>query len=61
VFAKRQHQPDVIFVANGSTCKLIPEGAEGAPDLLVEILSPSTSVRDPRVKSEFTNGVGGWL
>jgi Uma2 family endonuclease len=43
-------QPDVVFVAAGSACKLIPEGAEGAPDLLVEILSPSTSKRDLRDK-----------
>lgn len=41
-------QPDVIFVATDSACKLIPEGAEGAPDLLVEILSQSTSKRDLR-------------
>jgi len=43
-------QPDVVFVAAGSACKLVPEGAEGAPDLLMEILSPSTSVRDLRDK-----------
>ncbi len=43
-------QPDVVFVANESACKLIPEGAEGAPDLVVEILSPSTSTRDLRDK-----------
>jgi Uma2 family endonuclease len=43
-------QPDLVFVAAQSRAKLIPEGVEGAPDLVVEILSPTTSVRDLGVK-----------
>jgi Uma2 family endonuclease len=43
-------QPDFVFVAAQSKAKLIPEGVEGAPDLVVEILSPATSARDLGVK-----------
>lgn len=46
-------QPDLVFVAKGSSCKLIPEGVEGSPDLVVEILSYSTSKRDLRDKKEL--------
>jgi len=46
-------QPDLVFVANDSKAKLLPEGVSGAPDLLVEILSPSTSTRDLVTKRQL--------
>jgi Uma2 family endonuclease len=44
-------QPDIFWVAPDSKCK--PVGRkhfEGAPDLIVEILSPGTARRDKRTK-----------
>lgn len=46
-------QPDFVFVAAKSRAKLISEGVEGAPDLVVEILSPATSARDLGVKRKL--------
>jgi Uma2 family endonuclease len=40
-------QPDLFFVANGSACHLQNMTHwQGAPDLCIEILSPSTAKRD---------------
>ena len=44
-------QPDVVVFCD--TAKLTREGARGAPDLIVEILSPSTSKKDQREKFEL--------
>lgn len=41
-------QPDIVVYCDKS--KLTESGARGAPDLVVEILSPSTSRRDQREK-----------
>jgi Uma2 family endonuclease len=43
-------QPDIIFVSKGRSERLIKEGIRGAPDLVVEILSPGTAERDRTVK-----------
>jgi Uma2 family endonuclease len=43
-------QPDVVFVSNERAEQISERGVEGAPDLVVEILSPSTRSRDRRVK-----------
>jgi len=43
-------QPDIIFVSRASAEKLVDEGIRGAPDLVVEILSPATANRDRSVK-----------
>jgi Uma2 family endonuclease len=45
-------EPDLIFVAKQNLSKLIPERFQGGPDLLVEIISPS-SVTEDRVR-KFT-------
>jgi Uma2 family endonuclease len=43
-------QPDLYYVRNENRHVLTEEGAKGAPDLVVEIVSPSTSSRDRNEK-----------
>lgn len=43
-------QPDVFFVANGGLKLLQDDGVHGAPDLVIEILSPSTAQLDKKQK-----------
>jgi len=43
-------QPDLIFVSKGRRGILAPDELKGAPDLVVEILSPGTASRDRGVK-----------
>lgn len=43
-------QPDIIYVANEHRSILTDQGASGAPDLIVEILSPKTTKLDVGVK-----------
>ncbi|MDQ3623065.1 MAG: Uma2 family endonuclease [Verrucomicrobiota bacterium] len=40
------YQPDILFVANKNLHLLHVDGIHGAPDLVIEILSPSTSGLD---------------
>lgn len=42
--------PDLIFVSTARQALFSDRGLEGAPDLVVEILSPSTRARDVGVK-----------
>ena len=46
-------EPDVVFVSNERAGIVGRERINGAPDLVVEVLSLSTSVRDLRVKWEI--------
>ena len=39
-------QPDIVFVSNARLAILTDAGAEGAPDFVVEILSPKTAKLD---------------
>ena len=39
-------QPDLLFVSNERGHIITPANIQGAPDLVVEILSPSTAERD---------------
>ena len=39
-------QPDILFVAQGRRNIITERACEGAPDLVVEVLSPSTTRRD---------------
>jgi Uma2 family endonuclease len=39
-------QPDIVFVANERFHILTPKNIQGAPDLVVEVLSPSTGYYD---------------
>jgi len=43
-------QPDMVFVSNARASILREEFVDGAPDLVVEILSPSTSAHDRATK-----------
>ncbi len=45
--------PDLSFFAENSLHLLSDRGAEGAPDLAIEVLSPSTARRDRKVKREI--------
>ncbi len=57
-------QPDLLFVTNEHTYIITPDNVQGAPDLVVEILSPSTAERDRRFKRALyaRYGVGEyWL
>ncbi len=49
-------QPDLVVVCDKS--KLTRAGARGAPDLVVEILSPSSSRKDQREKFELYQSRG---
>jgi Uma2 family endonuclease len=40
------YQPDVIYIRNENAGIIKPNRIEGAPDLVIEIISPSTSNRD---------------
>src|SRR5436309_8842113 len=46
-------QPDVIFVSNARRSILTEHGIEGAPDLVVEILSPGTARYDKGSKRKI--------
>ncbi|MFQ6090929.1 MAG: Uma2 family endonuclease [Candidatus Bipolaricaulia bacterium] len=43
-------QPDIIFIAKEHSEIIAEEGIRGAPDLVVEILSPATAERDRTYK-----------
>ena len=45
-------QPDILFVAEERRSIITDRACEGAPDLVVEVLSPSTSGRDLTLKRE---------
>lgn len=45
-------EPDLLFVRSDRTELLSDRGVEGAPDLVVEIASPSTASRDRGIKLE---------
>ncbi|MBI4461007.1 MAG: Uma2 family endonuclease [Acidobacteria bacterium] len=43
-------QPDILFVSRERVAEVVKERIEGAPDLVVEVLSPSTFYKDLRRK-----------
>ena len=46
-------QPDILFISKGREDVITAANVQGAPDLVVEILSPSTSRRDWKYKREL--------
>ncbi|MCL4785963.1 MAG: Uma2 family endonuclease [Verrucomicrobia bacterium] len=44
------HQPDIVFVSKSNCGILTDAGAEGAPDFIIEILSPKTAFLDKKSK-----------
>ena len=45
-------QPDLLFISNASMKVLTEKNVQGAPDLVVEVLSDSTRKRDEGIKLE---------
>ncbi len=43
-------QPDIVFIAEANRSIIAPHGIVGAPDLIVEIISPSSIQRDRNTK-----------
>lgn len=43
-------QPDIVFISSERLHIIAERGIEGAPDLVVEVLSPSTRARDRGIK-----------
>src|SRR5699024_7877380 len=69
-------QPDIVFISNERLSLIQEDGLHGAPDLVIEILSPSTAKYDLEEKKEVyerfgvkeywtvepvTRSVQGWL
>lgn len=52
-------QPDILFVSNARLDIIGELNIQGAPDLVIEILSPSTAAHDKKKKSQlyFKHGV----
>jgi Uma2 family endonuclease len=46
------HQPDIAFFSKANERFLTDAGAEGAPDFIVEILSPKTAFLDKKTKRQ---------
>ena len=51
-------QPDILFVSEGRADIITADNVQGAPDLVVEILSPTTARRDWRVKLDLYSEYG---
>jgi Uma2 family endonuclease len=52
------YEPDVLYIAPNSACQVTEKRLIGAPDLVVEVLSPSTAKHD-RVAKFRTYGLRG--
>lgn len=46
-------QPDVLFVASANLGILADDGIHGAPDLVIEVLSPATAQLDKKTKRQI--------
>ena len=55
---KNVYQPDIYFVSNSNTGVMKTTGFHGAPDLVVEILSPSTAKYDLEDKKDVYEQFG---
>lgn len=50
--------PDIIFVSNERLVRISKRGVEGAPDLVIEVISPSSVKRDLEVKRKLCQREG---
>ncbi len=51
-------QPDIYFVSNSNLSILTDTGADGAPDMIIELLSPSNAYYDLRAKHQLYEKYG---
>jgi Uma2 family endonuclease len=51
-------QPDILFVRNEHADRLQPDGVHGPPDVVIEILSPSTGYYDMKKKFQVYEKYG---
>ena len=51
-------QPDIIYIAEERKAEIVKDRIEGAPDLVVEILSPSNGYYDLRQKKDLYEKYG---
>jgi Uma2 family endonuclease len=51
-------QPDILYVAEDRVAGLVKDRVEGAPDLVIEILSPSNAYYDLRTKKDIYEKYG---
>jgi Uma2 family endonuclease len=51
-------QPDVLYISEARKATLIKDRIEGAPDLVIEILSPSNAYYDLRQKKDIYQKYG---
>jgi Uma2 family endonuclease len=51
-------QPDLVVLLKGTRARVTPAKINGAPDLLVEILSPSTAANDQHLKRKVYERAG---
>jgi Uma2 family endonuclease len=52
------YQPDVVFISNNRSAIIGEKKIEGAPDIVMEILSPSTAYYDLRHKKQVYGETG---
>jgi len=52
------YQPDLIYISNDRISEIVADRIEGAPDLVVEILSPSNAYYDLRQKKDVYEKYG---
>ena len=52
------YQPDLLYISEERKIELIKDRIEGAPDLIIEILSPSTAYYDLRQKKDIYEKYG---
>ncbi len=51
-------QPDLLYISEDRKAELIKDRIEGAPDMIIEILSPSTAYYDLRQKKDIYEKYG---
>ncbi|MBN2543903.1 Uma2 family endonuclease [bacterium] len=55
---ENQVQPDLVFISKENQDLLSERGIEGAPDLIIEIISPSTASYDKGIKKNLYERYG---